>query len=274
MAKGPISEKATFWHASDVGHLELLKAHYISHTFPKHVHEGYVFGVIEKGVESFYAYGRLYHAPAGHIVIINPDTVHTGHSGHESGWIYRTLYPGKDLITGIARQIGLKNSTTPYFPEPVIHDPWLANRIRRLHIVLEHSASSLTREILFTETMAQVLMRHARPLTGNPPVHRQHHAIKTVMEYMDAHFGENISLKSLAHLVNLSPFYLTRLFRQEIGISPHKYLTQLRINKARTMLIDGGPLADVAYRTGFSDQSHFTRHFKRIVGVTPGRYTP
>jgi AraC-like DNA-binding protein len=90
---------------------------------------------------------------------------------------------------------------------------------------------------------------------------------------MDAAYGENMTLKSLAGLVNLSPFYLTRLFRADIGISPHKYLNQLRINKARSMLQEGHSLVDVAYSTGFSDQSHFTRHFKRIVGVTPGHYT-
>ncbi len=63
-----------------------------------------------------------------------------------------------------------------------------------------------------------------------------------------------------------------RVFRQETGLPPHTYLIQLRINQAKAHLQAGETIAEVAAATGFSDQSHLTRRFKRIVGVTPGQY--
>ncbi|MFH1147720.1 MAG: helix-turn-helix domain-containing protein [Pseudomonadota bacterium] len=72
--------------------------------------------------------------------------------------------------------------------------------------------------------------------------------------------------------MNLSPFHFSRVFSQETGMAPHAYLIQVRIKKARGDLLKGMPIADAAYGAGFTDQSHFTRCFRKIVGITPGRY--
>lgn len=265
-------ERAKFWHADDIGRLELLKAKYVSHTFPRHVHEGYVIGVIESGVEAFYYRGTLYNAPAGSIVLINPDTVHTGHAGDERGWTYRTLYPSRDLLAGIAAQIADRPSGQPYFPDPVIRDPYLANLIRRMHMTLETSASVMERETRFMWAIGRLIDRHA---LNRPPAKRtsgDQRAVKKIRDFMAAHFSDNISLDRLSELADLSPYYLTRLFTRSTGLPPHAYLTQVRIERAKDLLRKGNPLSQVAHAAGFADQSHLTRHFKRIVGVTPGKY--
>ena len=206
------SEQAKFWHANDIGRLELLKARYVSHTFPRHVHEEYVIGVIEAGVEAFYTGGGVHTAPAGSIVLINPDTVHTGHAGDKTGWTYRTLYPARGLITGIAAQMADRPVAPPYFPNPVIRDVRLARLIRRLHMTLETSASAIERESLFIHTMSRLIDRHAQ----NRPVIKKaagdQRAVRQVKDYIAAHFQENISLRRMAARVCLSPYYLTRLF--------------------------------------------------------------
>ena len=79
-------------------------------------------------------------------------------------------------------------------------------------------------------------------------------------------------LEELASLANLSPYHLARVFRDEIGMPPHAYQTQARLGRTRVLLLRGWPPARVAQETGFADQSHLTRRFKRLVGVTPGRY--
>ena len=84
--------------------------------------------------------------------------------------------------------------------------------------------------------------------------------------------GDEISLELLSELTNLSPYYLLRLFKKEVGSTPHIYLTQRRIKKAKQFLTEGDSLSEVAYKTGFVDQSHFTNRFKTIVGMTPGQY--
>ncbi|MBI1877856.1 MAG: helix-turn-helix transcriptional regulator, partial [Chloroflexi bacterium] len=71
---------------------------------------------------------------------------------------------------------------------------------------------------------------------------------------------------------NLSPFHLLRAFRAELGLPPHAYLTQIRIERAKALLAQGWPVAQVAFETGFADQSHLTKRFKGIVGVAPGQY--
>lgn len=95
--------------------------------------------------------------------------------------------------------------------------------------------------------------------------------LKQVLEYIHDNLGQNLSLVDLANIANLSPSRFTRVFRQETGLSPHQYLIQTRIERAKHLLRSGGEISisSIAHQVGFADQSHFTRHFKRIVGVTP-----
>lgn len=266
-------EQTKFWLAEDVSNLELLRATYITHAFSRHVHEGFAIGVIEKGAETFYYRGETHVAPAGSIVVINPGEVHTGQAVDETGWTYRMLYPEAGLLQQAASEAAGRPRTIPYFSRPVIQDAFLARLIRGLHISLEQPASALQRQSHFLTTLVQLIIRHAddRPLL--PPVTGEHPAIKRVRAYLEAHYTENVSLPQLARIAGLSMFHLTRLFRQAVGLPPHAYLNQIRVFQAKKRLALGQPIAQVAFETGFADQSHLTRHFKRIVGVTPGQYS-
>jgi AraC-like DNA-binding protein len=84
--------------------------------------------------------------------------------------------------------------------------------------------------------------------------------------------GSDVDLETLANLVGLSRFQALRAFKRRYGLPPHAYQLCLRISRARHMLLAGAAPADVAAQCGFVDQSHFSRHFKRIVGVTPMQY--
>jgi AraC-like DNA-binding protein len=89
---------------------------------------------------------------------------------------------------------------------------------------------------------------------------------------IEENYAEGISLSQLAEHVSLSPYYLLRVFRAEVGMPPHAYLESVRIRRAQQLLEAGRPLAQVAADTGFSSQSHFTRRFKQVIGVPPGQY--
>lgn len=95
--------------------------------------------------------------------------------------------------------------------------------------------------------------------------------LKQVTEYIHDNLGQKLTLSDLARIANLSPYHFARLFRQEIGLSPHQYVVRCRVDQAKRLLTAGGDIliGEVAHRVGFADQSHFTRHFKRLVGVTP-----
>jgi AraC family transcriptional regulator len=97
--------------------------------------------------------------------------------------------------------------------------------------------------------------------------------LKAVLGYIDEHLHAALSLRDLAAVAHLSPYYFARRFKESTGLSPHRYIIARRIERAKQLLRDEElTLAQVAARTGFWDQGHFSRHFKRLVGVTPRRF--
>lgn len=272
MRTNPKGEQAKFWCDPALGNLELLRAKYITHSFSPHIHEGFAIGVIAEGVEQFACCGSVHAAPANSIVIINPGEVHTGHAGVETGWSYRMFYPDATMFQQVASEVAGHKKFLPYFPTPVIRDKQLAKYLNSLHLVLENSVIQLERETRFLWTMAQLVARHSIPRVNLRTVGKEHQAVKRVREYLDGHYGEHISLDWLAKVADLSSFHLIRVFRRQVGLPPHAYLKQVRVKQAKILLRKGEPIAQVALATGFVDQSHLTKQFKRTVGVTPKQY--
>jgi AraC family transcriptional regulator len=98
--------------------------------------------------------------------------------------------------------------------------------------------------------------------------------LRAVVEYVEGHLGANPSLGQMAAVARLSPYHFARQFKAATGLPPHQFVIARRVERARHLLHAGTdlPLAAVAAHTGFSDQSQFTRHFRRLVGVTPGQF--
>ncbi|PSB11731.1 AraC family transcriptional regulator [filamentous cyanobacterium CCP1] len=250
----------------------MLCAKYITHSFSRHTHEGYAIGVIESGVEAFTYRGAIHQAPAGSIVIIHPGEVHTGHAGIPEGWSYRMLYPDAALLQQAAAEVNIHTCSLPFFSQPVIQDKFLAQQLQGMHRAIESSDVQLERESRFLWTLAQLIARYAddRPLPA--PLSQEHAAVENAKNYLEMHFAESVSLNHLAQRVNLKPLRLLRVFQREVGLPPHAFLIQIRVVHAKRLLAMGEPIAQVAFDTGFTDQSHLNRHFKRLVGVTPGQY--
>jgi transcriptional regulator GlxA family with amidase domain len=118
--------------------------------------------------------------------------------------------------------------------------------------------------------LVTLVRRHA---IGQPQIARlgpQQAAIARTRDYLEAHYAEPLTLDQLAQQVSLSPFHLARLFQQHTGIPPHKYLESVRVRHAERLLASGTPIAETAFATGFSSQSHLNRTFKKLIGTTPG----
>ena len=267
-----VHEHIKFWHDATLSNLELLHATYVTHTFAPHSHEGYVIGVIEQGAEQF-AYRRSQHvAPVGSIVCINPGEMHTGSSAAEHGWTYRTLYPSIELLQRAVSDLTGRQRDIPFFAEPVVHDPEMMMEISLTHRVLEEQASVLERESRLLWTLARFIVRYADDHPRPRPFAKEQMGIQRACSYLEENYAENVSLEQLAAIAHLSPFHLLRSFRDQVGLPPHAYQIQLRIMHAKHMLRRGVPCVETAVAVGFADQSHFTKHFKRNVGVPPGLY--
>jgi len=97
--------------------------------------------------------------------------------------------------------------------------------------------------------------------------------VQRLLEFIELHIDEKLSISALAELVHLSPFHFARRFKLATGHAPHAYVTARRVERAKILLASGEvPLAQVATRVGFSTQGHFTEVFRRHAGLTPRRF--
>ncbi|MTI80349.1 MAG: AraC family transcriptional regulator [Firmicutes bacterium] len=254
--------------------LELLHATYYNHSFSKHMHEGYAIGVIERGALKFSYRGENIIAPAGHINLAIPAEAHDGYAASEEGWTYRMFYFKPQTLKRAATEITGRRSDFPFFKAGTIEDNWLANKIQRFHILLQESRLSLIeQESYLLEMLTQFILRHSNDRFVTRNLGKENQAVKQICDYIESNYSADISISMLSRICNLSPFHLIRVFNNKVGIPPHAYLIQVRVKKARELLLQGYKPAYASYETGFVDQSHLTRHFKRITGITPGKYS-
>lgn len=264
-------ERARFWQSAELGGVELLHAHYVEQRFTPHVHEGFVFTVIEQGAQRFRHRGSDHLAPVGSMVMINPDELHTGSKAHEQGWRYRAFYPGVEQVTTVLQELQLGQDGLPSFADSVLHDPLVSQVFSDLHRLMDSSASALQQQTAWREAILLLFQRHARiPVVIAPG--REPLAVARAKELLNAHLADPPSLEALAAAVGLSPFHFARVFRRATGLPPHSWLMQRRVERARALLKSGCTPLAVAMQLGFADQSHLTRQFKQTYGIGPGAY--
>jgi AraC-like DNA-binding protein len=268
-----VAEHAHFWRDPALDNLELLRARYVTHRFVPHTHEGYAIGVIEQGAYALNYRGVRWIVPSGSLVVVQPDEVHDGVPQDPSGWRYRMLYPSIDVMERAARDaFGPRHDGALFFPEAVVTDPTLFADIAALHRMLEAGASVIEREAGFLLVMTRLAQRFAKHRADLPTLADAASNVNRVRKMIDSRYAEDMSLAALAAEAGLNRFQLLRAFKRTVGMSPHVYLTHVRVRNARALLANGIAPAQVAAAVGFVDQAHLTRQFKRIVGVGPGRY--
>jgi AraC-like DNA-binding protein len=252
--------------------LGLLQASYVHHAYPRHSHDYYVISLVERGLQSFTHKGAKYFTPPGGVILINPGAVHTGEAADENGFQMRCLYPTIPHMQAAVFELTGRHQQLPFFREVRVDHGWARDSILGLHRALVQETSTLERESRFTWTLAQLIHHYADLRFSEQRLRRERKAIQRVRRYIEECFSQGISLDELAAHVSLSPYYLLRAFRAEVGMPPHAYQESVRIRHAQRLIKAGEPLAEVAAEVGFSSQSHLTQRFKQIIGVTPGQY--
>lgn len=130
-------ERAEWWRDPHLGDLDLLRATFVTHTYPRHMHDEFVIGVIEDGVQGFTYRGTNHTTPTGGLFILNPAEAHTGYAAVATGYTYRVLYPSAALLQRAASNLVDRPRDVPFFSQAVIDDRTLARLLRRLHRSLE-----------------------------------------------------------------------------------------------------------------------------------------
>jgi AraC-like DNA-binding protein len=267
--RSAISQRTALLVLPQFDDLEVFRAHAIQYHYARHFHSGYSIGVIESGVGGNYYRGSTYLAPPQSIVLMNPEEAHTGFSAEGLPLTYRMLYPSVKSVEAIAQELQI--SGTPYFKDAVIQHSELAQKIRFLHTLLEQPEDLLTQQTLFFEVIATLLNHHSQHISCIKN-QQEHRTVQQIKDYLYENYRESVSLDNLSKLTNLNRSYLIRIFRHAVGMPPYTYLNQIRVENAKQLIGEGMSLAETAIAVGMADQSHLNRHFKRIVGISPGQY--
>jgi AraC-like DNA-binding protein len=263
---------ARYWRSPLVPDADMVTAEYYDHEFTPHWHDAYTVPVIEAGAECFDYRGAHHVAETGSVPVINPGEVHTGARAVDVGWRYRVFYLPVPFVEAIADDLRGHRAAAPWFPDEIIRDADLARRLLHAHHLLERSADPLEAELALVDAVTTLVGRHALERPGAAPLAADIHRVETMKSRLADNLLEPVTLAELARTVGLSTFHAARLFARTTGLAPHAWRNQMRIVRALPALRSGASVTDVAAASGFTDQSHFTRHFKRAFGVPPGRW--
>lgn len=261
------------WRPRDFAQLELRRGFAVSAPVPRHWHEEYQLCLIQSGPSELKYRGNHLPTPPASLFMVHPGEVHSNRCYDTTGCDYRTIFVEPELMRFAATEVYGKETGLPFFPTAVVFDEDVLRQYTDLHVALEQSSSSLERQSLLLNLLAGLILRFAenRPRPRSFGLERQ--AVRRARDYLFEHYADNVSLETLARIANLSPFHFNRVFSEQMGMPPHAFQTQVRVSRAKALLRQGWSIAQVAAQTGFADQSHLTRHFKRLAGVTPGQYT-
>lgn len=247
--------------------IERIQAQFRGDVFEPHRHDTYALGVTMRGVQTFRYRGAQRYSLPGRVIVLHPDELHDGGAATEEGLTYRMLYLEPSLLRTCleAASIGL-----PFVDDPIVADDGLAGLLLEAFGELDGALNDLFVDD-FLARLTEALGRHAtQPQKPLGAIARGQ--VDTARDYLEAHATRAVRSAELERLTGLDRFALSRHFRAAFATSPHRFLLMRRLQRARALIAEGSGLADVAAATGFADQSHLTRHFKKAFGVAPGAW--
>lgn len=256
-----------YWWDRHVPGLSLMRADFTTHEYPAHTHEAFVVAVTETGGSIIKSRGQVEEAHPSTLFVFNPAEPHAGWMGWSHRWRYRSLYLTRSAVDAVARGLGIED--VPYFTHNMFGDADLIDGFLSLHRALEDGRDALREQELLVGTFGRLFQRHGSGGGRIASAPRDETMLRGVIDIMRARHAETLHLDELADAVGLTAFQLIGLFKRTVGLTPHAWLTQVRLNAACRHLRQGVPPADVAMRSGFYDQAALNKHFKRCYGITP-----
>lgn len=239
--------------------------------YARHSHEIFSIGAITSGCCNYLHEKTCHSISAGTVVLMNPGDVHACNPLDDQPWSYVMLYVDAQWLAGIEQGFA-EEASEVFQPVAATHtqSPALFNGLTGLYaqlvdphrdVLAKHEAAVLFFSSMQQELGSSVALRKS----ANVRVER-------AADYIDEHFLSTIRLQDICEAASLSEAYLIRAFQQRYHMTPHAYLINRRIQHAQTQLREGALIADIAHQTGFADQAHFQRVFKKYLAATPGQY--
>ncbi|MEK9970992.1 MAG: AraC family transcriptional regulator [Ferrovibrio sp.] len=255
---------------------EAVRAQFHAHAYVPLFNDQVLVGVTEQGVQQFRCRRETHRSTPGRMIFMEPGETHDGEATAADGFTYAMLYFDPAWLRASASLYANRETgeTVFYFPRTLDDDAVLANAVRVARRQVAAAQNLPGSRMACEAALDHVVTLLAQRFAGAPEekIMTAPRAAKLAREAMDAGYDGDLGLEDLALAAGTDRFRLTRAFSAAYGLSPHAYLVQRRLNRARLLLSRGETPAAVAAATGFADQSHMGRWFRRAFGMTPAAY--
>ncbi|RUL92462.1 AraC family transcriptional regulator [Verrucosispora sp. FIM060022] len=257
-------QQVRVWAPPVSGITEVLHARFTEHAYPMHTHGSWTLLVVDDGIVR-YDLDRHEHGAFRQVVtLLPPGVAHNGSPATPGGFRKRVLYLDSEQLGD--RLVGRA------VDQPSFDDTALRRRIDLLHALVAAPGDEFAAEVQLA-VVRDRLRAHLTRRTPQAPAVRDTRIARRLRELLDEHVVTGLTLRDAAEALHAHPTYLVRAFSTAYGLGPHQYVISRRVDLARQLLREGRPAVEVAVATGFYDQAHLSRHFKRILGYPPGRYS-
>jgi AraC-like DNA-binding protein len=234
--------------------------------------KNYQLGLLGNGKGQFLYKSKIYLVNKGDLFLIQPSQVHSGQPDSDVGWQITSLNIQPDTFQLFLVDMGKDQETFAFADTLVLPKGKKGIHLKKCFTALIEQvitpSSDLETETLLFETLEALINLTHRKIK---PVAEKRN-IQRVAQHIRANFDRKLTLEELAEVSHLSKFHLLRTFKNELGMPPHAFQMQLRLNEARKKLLRGETTIEVALSLGFADQAHFMNAFKRYTYLTPKKY--
>jgi AraC-like DNA-binding protein len=285
----PSAEHLRAWSPGIPGMSEVLHARFVEHAYPLHAHGDWSLLLIDQGEVHYELDGRRHRAPAGTVTLLPPRVPHDGHAAStREGFRKRVAYLDRAWLP---EQLVSAASARPLIAatrrlhalvalpgEGFRAESELAGIGARLRELLAEGESGRMRARLSAVDGAGEVDGGLGAIAGGTIRTADAPLALRLRELLEDEVAQNtgsataeahLTLAAAARRLGASPEHLIRVFRAQYGVPPHRYLTSIRVDRARRLLLGGMRAVDAATAAGFYDQAHLTRHFRRVLGTTP-----
>ncbi|WP_228254363.1 AraC family transcriptional regulator [Halarcobacter bivalviorum] len=248
-------------------YLELRHSNTGNH-YKEHIHESFSIGINLKGESLYSNKQKKYDFKKGLIAVVNPNEIHSCNALKRENHEYYMLYLDKKWCFEIQKTISNHITSFIEYPNALIDDQNYYKDFLNLCKLLFSNSSIEEKENELIEFFTKLFEKNI----PNSKEKIEDENFEKICKYLKENFKENISLEELAKKFSLNSFYIIKLFKANMNMTPHKYLLNIKINYSKELLKKGETIVNAALECGFVDQSHFHKNFLNIVATTPNQY--
>lgn len=265
-----MEKKLKFFYSDKLPYLESRYSKHSLDCYKEHTHDTLSIGAVENGSTKFSIQEREYTLYPKELAVINPHTIHACNPYKEDARDYHMIYLDTTWCQELQNSIFNTNNEFLPLKQELVQDRHLFKELCNINHTLFKKSYLLEIESRLIEWLNIIFIRYCGAI--EKPQKLTSVKLEKIARYLQDSYEENISLEELSSLFHMNTYTLLRNFKKQYDLTPHTFQINYRIQKAKEFLKQDISLSEVALSSGFFDQSHFQKHFKQRVAVTPKEY--